>query len=155
MIRYAMAIEDAVTDANKAVVQQLFDRVWNQRDLDFADELVVADVIDHNPPPGASPGIEGLKERVRLDDAAFTDYRMHVDSMIAEGDLVAVRLSWTGTHTGTFGPFEATGRPIKGSGITIFRFQDGKIVERWAALDAIGLLRQMGVIPEPMPGSPI
>lgn len=155
MIHDAMTNYDAATERNKAVVQQLFDRVWNQRDVDFADEIVVKDVIDHNPAPGAAPGIEGLKERVRLDDAAFTDYRMYVDSMIGEGDLVAVRLSWTGTHTGTFGPFEATGRPVKGSGITIFRFKDGKIVERWAALDAIGLLRQMGVIPEPMPGSPL
>lgn len=155
MIHDAMTAPGTVTEANKAVVQQLFDRVWNERDLDFADEIVAADVIDNNPAPGAAPGIEGLKERVRLDDAAFTDYRMYVDSMIAEGDLVAVRLSWTGTHTGTFGPFEATGKAVKGSGITVFRFKDGKIVERWAALDAIGLLRQMGVIPEPVPGSPL
>ena len=146
---------DGSTEANKAIVTELFERVFNQRDLEFADEIVFPDVIDHNPPPGSSGGVEGLKERVRLDAAAFADYRMSVEAMIAEGDLVAAIISWTGTHLGDFGPFPATGRPIKGTGITIFRFRDGRITERWAALDAVGLLRQMGVIPEPVPGSPI
>src|ERR1051326_3963713 len=86
IIQVAMVGRDGSTQANKAIVTELFERVFNQRDLDFADEIVSPDVIDHNPPPGSSGGVEGLKERVRLDAAAFADYRMSVEAMIAAGD---------------------------------------------------------------------
>lgn len=80
---------------------------------------------------------------------AFSDGRHHFDSQVAEGDLVATRLTWTAVHTGAFNGVPASNRPVRISGDAFDRIVDGKVVEHHAAFDVMGLLAQIGAIPVP------
>jgi predicted ester cyclase len=90
----------------------------------------------------------GLEFIGRLREA-FPDITFTVEDMIAEGDLVATRWTATGTNDGEFMGMEPTGRQATIGGMTIQRFKDGRIVEGWTQQDALGLLRQIGAVPEP------
>jgi predicted ester cyclase len=84
---------------------------------------------------------------------AFPDARSSVEAQYAEGDTVVTRWRARGTQDGDLGPIAATGRSFEMSGITIERVAGGKIAEIWVARDELGLLRQIGVVPEPVPAS--
>lgn len=84
---------------------------------------------------------------VRIFQNAFPDMKGAVEDVVAEGNKVAVRFSGTGTHQGEFFGIPPTGKPIKSTGINIFRIEDGKIVEHWNNADDLGVLQQLGVIP--------
>lgn len=78
---------------------------------------------------------------------AFPDLKVSVDQIVAEGDMVAVRWTATGTNTGTGNGIPATGKRVKTSGQALFRFVDGKIAEEWTSANALGLMRQLGLYP--------
>ncbi len=90
-------------------------------------------------------------ERIRRGFAAigeaFPDLRMAEVDSIKEGNKVAFRWLLSGTHLGEFMGIAATGRRIEAMGMDIVRTENGEIVEHWGEFDAIGLLRQAGVIP--------
>jgi predicted ester cyclase len=65
---------------------------------------------------------------------------------VAEGDKVLVRLKVQGTHTGAFGDMAATGKKIDIDVLDLFQFKDGVLVEHWALLDNLGMLKQLGAI---------
>jgi len=77
------------------------------------------------------------------------DIRFTIEDLIAEGDVVVCRFDSTATHTGTPMNIPATGKTARVSGMLQFRFADGKIAEVWAMYDLFGMLRQIGVIPDP------
>lgn len=79
--------------------------------------------------------------------AAFPDLQLTTEDMVAEGDKVAIRNTWRGTHQGAFQGLPPTGKHVAFTGTDIFRFVGGKIAEQWADLDALGLMQQLGVIP--------
>ena len=67
--------------------------------------------------------------------------------MIAEGDRVATKRTFSGTHTGDFGEIAATGRRVTLQYVDILRFRDGKIIEHWHSLDQLSFLQQLGAVP--------
>ena len=71
------------------------------------------------------------------------------DDLIADGDAVVVRRTMRGTHQGEFMGFGPTGRAVTFSGIWLARLNGGRLQEQWVSFDALGLLRQLGAIPEP------
>ena len=82
---------------------------------------------------------------------AFPDLQVHLDDVIAEGDKVAARWTAVGTHKGAakhplFGSVKATGKPIRASGITFLRFENGAVVETWGLTDELGVARGLGLI---------
>ncbi|MFQ5973153.1 MAG: ester cyclase [Alphaproteobacteria bacterium] len=79
----------------------------------------------------------------------FPDLELSIEFMVAEGDMVALRWTAMGTHNGEFRGISATGRRINVTGIAVYRVSGGRIVELWSQPDALGLLRQIGAIPEP------
>ena len=81
--------------------------------------------------------------------SAFPDLHLTIEDMIAEGDKVAMRSSWNGTHQGEFMGIPATGRRVTVSQIDISRIADGRMVEHWGQLDALGLMQQLGVVSSP------
>ena len=81
--------------------------------------------------------------------AAFPDLKVTVHDQVAEGNMVATRMSFGGTHTATFQGIPPTGKAINVSGVIIDRIVDGKITEHWASFDAMGMMQQLGVIPTP------
>jgi steroid delta-isomerase-like uncharacterized protein len=139
-----MSVED-----NKAIIRAYVEMVWNGKQLDRAEEVVASDFIDHAPLPGQAPGLEGAKRKWAMYLTAIPDLRVTTEDLVAEGDKVAVRRSYEGTHQGELLGIPATGKQLQVGSISIFRLVDGKIAENWEQLDRLALLQQLGVIPAP------
>ncbi len=130
-------------DENKKVVRRIYDNEALHRGLGYLDDLVARDVVNHNPFPGAGPGIEGVKGAVTAMLGLFPDARFSIDDVIAEADKVAVRVTLRGTHLGPFMGRPATGAAVTSSETIIFRVVAGKVVETWASRDDLGMMRQL------------
>jgi predicted ester cyclase len=96
--------------------------------------------------PGGEPeaGAEGQKQIAAAFRSAFPDLTWEIDFVLADGDLVAGRWTATGTHEASWAGVEPTGRSMRFSGINVFRFADGKVVEIWNHRDDLGLMQQLG-----------
>ncbi len=81
--------------------------------------------------------------------AAYPDARITLEDTFGEGDRLAARFRFEGTHQGPFLGVPATGRPVAFGGITILRFLDGRCIERWSVADFLSALAQVGGLPPP------
>jgi steroid delta-isomerase-like uncharacterized protein len=133
-------------EENKELVRRFYEKVWNLGETDFAFEVFADDYVRHDfRKTDALPGPAGQKKIADDFRAAFPDLEMTVDFMIGEGDFVAGRWTATGTHTGSWGGVEPTGRRVKFSAVNLYRFEDGKVAEIWNHRDDLGLMEQLGV----------
>jgi steroid delta-isomerase-like uncharacterized protein len=140
---------------NKDVVRQFIEDAWNDADLDLVDALVSADAPHHDPTlPERSAGPAGRKQSIQLYHAAFPDVHIDIEEMVAEDDLVAARWTGRGTHEGELMGIEPTGAAVEVAGISLNRVTDGRIVETWEVYDTLGMLRQIGAIPDQPTGEP-
>jgi steroid delta-isomerase-like uncharacterized protein len=138
------------TDQNKAIARRWSEELWSRGNLAVADEIIAPDYERHDPgDPFAAKGPDDVKRIVTMLRTMLPDFRITVESIIAEGDFVVSRYTATATDTVGYMGMPATGRPIKTPAIQIFRFANGKIVESWAARDDLGTLRQLGHLPAP------
>jgi len=103
-------------------------------------------VIDHF---DNSQGIESFKHVINMFRTAFPDIHLTIQDEIAEGERVVHRWTMSGTQQGEFMGIPSTGKQATWTGITIVRFADGKILERWANVDILSMLQQLGAIPTP------
>jgi steroid delta-isomerase-like uncharacterized protein len=132
---------------NKAIARRSWEEVANQKNLDLIEELFAPDLVWHEPDREIQ-GYEQAKQYMSKFFGAFPDINVTVDDVIAEGDKVVTRYTGRGTHQGEaedFGP--PTGRQIEFQGISIYRFEGGKIVEEWALFDNLRILQQLGLLP--------
>jgi len=138
-------------ERNKATFRRYVEEVWKDEKLDIADEVFAEKYLSHQSDGTAlERGPEDVKKFVKEYRSAFSDIEDIVEDMIGEGDRVVTRWTLRVTHTGEFRGIPATGKRITITGIGIFRFsEEGKVVESWDSLDQLGMLRQLGVIPEP------
>ncbi len=141
-------------EKNKALNRRFVEEVINQGNLDALDELIDPGAVDHAAPPGFPTGREGAKQFVTMMSSAFPDLYLTIEEMVAEGDKVAMRSSWSGTHRGEFMGIPATGKQVTVSQIDISRVADGRMVEHWGQFDALGLMQQLGVVPPPGQSGP-
>lgn len=139
-------------DANKEIVRRLGVEPW-EGSLGVIDELVAPDYVGHDPAQPEMQGPQGIKEFVTGYLAGFPDGRITIDEQLAEGDLVATRWTGRGTHQGELMGIPPTGKQVTVSGITISRVKNGKVVEEWSNWDTLGMLQQLGVVPQ-MAGAP-
>jgi len=135
-------------EENKALVTRLIEEAWNEGNLAVIDELLAPDYVLHIDAPGA-PGREGYKQAVEMHRAAWSDLRLTIEDMVAEGDKVAMRGILSGTQTGEYMGIPPTGKRAAWSAISIRRFEGGQIAEEWVEMDTLGLLQQLGVVPAP------
>ena len=137
------------TENNKAIARR-FIQVWAQGDMKLIDELA-SPTISVNYPivPQGTKGREAFKKGLERFRSAFPDGELRVEEEIAEGDKVVLRWSMAGTNQGQLLNIPPTGKKAKWTGITIYQIADGKVVEERGEEDAVGLLRQLGVIPPP------
>ena len=141
-------------ETNKAAVRLCWEEIWNKGNLAHADEIFSPDCVNHlGRPPGAL-GPEQVRLMVTAWLDAIPDYQCHIEEVIGEGDLVVMRLRFTGTHTAA--PLTISGHtaPAKGGSfneaeLLMFRFQGGKIVDLWATWDRLSFLEQLGAIDAP------
>ena len=139
------------TEANKAIVRQFVERVQNGGDLAALDVLAAPGYVNHSAPPGVPSDREGLKQLTALFRTAFPDGRMTIEEMVAEGDRVATRKTFRGTHQGALLDLPPTGRAVVITLLDLVRLEDGQVVESWSMADEVGMLRQLGALPSPEP----
>ena len=135
-----------LTEENKQLVRRFIDEIHNQMNLEAMDQFVAPNMADHS---GRVSTIEGAKQVMRLFASAFPDWFATIEDFIAEGDKVVMRGVASGTHRGVFMGIPPTGKRVTVPGIHIWRIRDGKIVENRQEVDNLGLLRQLGAIPQP------
>ena len=128
---------------NAAIVRRFADEVITRGEIDRAGEFAWEDVVEQVPLPGQGPGLEGLKDILRAMRAGFPDLAFAIQEQISEGDKVASRFEWTGTHKGAFMGIPATGRAVRVWGIVIDRLVDGRIKETRIIMDTAGLMAQL------------
>ena len=133
---------------NKAVIGRFVEEVLNQGRLERADELVALDFVELDPLPGQQPGREGLKQVIAAFRTAFPDIDWVIEEMVAEGDKVFSRFTWNGTHRGEFFGVPATGKQITVKGVVVDRVLNGQMVESRILMDGLGMMTQLGVIPQ-------
>jgi steroid delta-isomerase-like uncharacterized protein len=131
---------------NEAAVRRFYDEVINGRNVEIVDELLTADSVDHT---FGSQGVEASKQFFGMLFQAFPDLRVEVHDVIAEGELAAARVTYSGSHEGEFIGIPATGRQARVSGVDFFRMQDGRQAEHWGGPDMASLLQQLGVMSPP------
>jgi len=136
-------MSDQTQDQNKRSIERLFDAGFNQGDLALVDQLVGPEYVGPQGEKGPA-GFRGIVVGLRT---GFPDIHYTIDDLVVEGDRVAVRWHWTGTHSGAFRAFPATGKTFSNPGVGIFRFKDGKIVAAVLETDRLGFLQQMGAVP--------
>ena len=138
-----------MSENNKAIVRRLLEEFWNKGNLSLADELFAPNYEHHDAStPDFGRGPESEKKRATLYRTAFPDVRLTIEDIIAEGETVMARWSCRGTHKGDLSGIAPTGKQIKIPGVTIARLANGKFVEGWVNWDALGLMQQLGVVPE-------
>ena len=138
-----------MSDANKTIVRRLFEELWNKGNLQLADELFSPTYVHHDPStPDVGRGPESEKKRATLYRNAFPDLRLTIEDLIAEGETVTARWSCHGTQKGQLGSIAPTGKQFTITGVTIARLAKGKFVEGWVNWDALGMMQQLGVVPE-------
>jgi steroid delta-isomerase-like uncharacterized protein len=135
------------TEENKALARRVIEQMFNEGNLDVADELLALDYVDHDPTlPEDVHGPEGFKEYVGMYRSAFPDLHVQIEDQIAEGDRVATRWTGTGTHDGELAGIAPTGKRVTVPGMEIVRIANGKLVEGWEGYDSGTLMRQLGVM---------
>jgi steroid delta-isomerase-like uncharacterized protein len=113
-------------------------------DSDALDHLIAEDIVDHNAVPGQAAGRAGIKYWVTMMHDAFADLTGVVEDTVLEGDKIAARVTWRGTHRGDFVGIPGTGAPVHMQSVQILKFTDGLASEWWGTADVFGVLRQVG-----------
>jgi predicted ester cyclase len=136
-------------EENKALFRRTYEELLNRGDLSVAEELVAPDFVNHEAPPSRDRGPESMRGLATMLRTAFPDLRFEIEELIAEGDVVAGRLTMNGTHEGPLMGTPPTGRSVRQDHMHFVRFEGGKAVEHWGVRDDLGMMRQLGVMSEP------
>ncbi|MGJ4949770.1 ester cyclase [Bradyrhizobium sp. HKCCYLS20291] len=134
------------SETNKQICRDYF-KAFLARDAAWMGKHVAKTFVRHD--PGLDFEVRGPEGVLQLHDAlmpAFPDMKLDLLDLVAEEDKVLVRLVIRATHTGPFGPMAPTGKPIRVAVLDLFKIQDGVLVEHWAQLDNLGMLKQLGAI---------
>jgi predicted ester cyclase len=132
-------------ERNKTLLLRLIEDGFNKGNLSIVDEIVAKDSKEHQ--RGNSDGAEGTKEVIETLRSWFPDFVMKVEDLAVVGDKVWARFAASGTNLGPFMGNSPTKKKIRIDVIDIVRFQDGTIVEHWGVPDQLGLMHQLGLLP--------
>jgi steroid delta-isomerase-like uncharacterized protein len=129
---------------------RVVDDAWNKGNLDALDDLHSPDYIEHH---ASFPDVEGLdafKQMVAHTRETYPDFYITIHELIFEGDKLAARWSWTGTHLGRTQQLAIppTGKKLTVTGSHILHIERDKLIEGWEFADALGLLHQLGLAPK-------
>src|SRR6516165_1838247 len=131
-------------DENKKLYLRLAEEVLTNKNLALADELIATDFREHVGGEVRRVGIEGFKAARMRRNAAFPDWKVTVNDIIAEEDKVVARATGQGTHLGEYMGIPPTGKVVTVSWIAIYRVADGRLAEHWQHIDELGLRQQLG-----------
>jgi steroid delta-isomerase-like uncharacterized protein len=141
------------TEQNKVTVRQMVEEIFNRGNLSRIDEFLAPDFVEREElPPGIPRNREGVMQFLSIFRSAFPDFQATIDDMVAEGDKVVIRQTFSGTHKGEFMGIPPTGKRVSYGVIDIIRLADGKLVEHWGQMDTMGMMQQLGAAPAPGQG---
>ena len=132
---------------NKDTVRRVAEEFWNKRNFDLIDELFLPEFHSLGPGPDDSADIKGFQEWAKMLFAAFPDFHVEINDLIAEGDSVAKIYHCRGTFKSDYMGIPPNNKPISISGISVYRLLNGKIKEITWGYDLLGMMQQMGAIP--------
>ena len=140
-------------EQNKALARQMVAEIFNRGNISRADEFLAPGFVEREElPPGIPRDREGVKQLTAVLHSAFPDFNATIDDLLAEGDKVVIRQTWTGTQKGEWMGMPPTGKTVSFGVIDIIRIAGGKFVEHWGQMDSMGMMQQLGVIPAPGEG---
>ena len=131
---------------NKELVREIFEQGMNEQRADVFDRLLAEEYVNHDMPAPA-PGPQGFRQVMQMFWSAFPDARVEIEEIVAEGDLVATRGVFTGTHEAEFMGTPASGAAIRVPYMDFWRIEDGRARENWVRLDMATLMQQIGASP--------
>jgi len=130
-------------ETNKAIARRITEEVFNKGNLSIIPELVAPNYVYHTTPEYKGP--EGFKQYVAMERRAFPDLHMKIDHMVAEGDMVAIFYTYTGTFKGERMGIAPTGEKLTMRFAVLSRFAGGKEAEAWPYIDSLTFYRQLGI----------
>jgi predicted ester cyclase len=137
-----MAIEE-----NKVIIQRMFEDFFQRGNLASADNFIATNITYHPFPATFPAGPDGFRFVFKMLSSSFPDQHIAIDDIIAEGDKVVVRSTFSSTQTGPLMGFPPTGKHCTQAQISIFRLANGKVIEYWFNADDLGMIRQLGLLP--------
>ena len=137
-----------MSEANKALIRRLVEKVQNQHNVDALDEFLAPSFVNYDPLPGLPGTLEGAKQLHTMLFAAFPDLQMTIHDQAAEGDKVWTRKTASGTHRGELFGIPATGKHVSWKIIDIMTIRNGKVTEHWVVADVMSLMQQLGAVPQ-------
>jgi predicted ester cyclase len=132
---------------NKAIIRRGFEAM-NIKDLSVFEEILAPGYVNHDMPAPA-PGPDGFKQVIGAFFSGFPDMRITLEAQLGDGDLVANRGTFTGTHQGEFMGIPATGKQVTVKFMDMWRVEDGQAAENWVRIDMLSLMVQLGAVPPP------
>ena len=121
------------TEENKEFIRQYFEALNGKpKPSELVDQYVAE---------------QPLKDHIAMNEAAFPNYELRIEQMIAEDDLVSVIGRASGTHKGPFMGMPPTGKSWDVPLHITYRLKDGRIIEHWLVLDTAAFMQQLGMIP--------
>ena len=136
------------TEENERIVRRYIEEAWNRGNVSVVDELMAPGYKRHVNGCPTPLTRDAHKQRLLRIRRALPDVRLTIEDLIAAGDRVVSRLTLRGTQHETFMGIPPTGRRVTITGIDIARLSDGRIVEQWAEMDTLGLIQQLGALPQ-------
>jgi steroid delta-isomerase-like uncharacterized protein len=133
-------------EENKAIFRRYVEEVGNEGNLEVADEIFDHYLAHQSDGSVLERGPEDVKRFMSEFREAFSDFHTTIEDQISEGDKVVTRWRMNGTHRSEFRGIAPTGAELDVTGIGIFRFSEGKVVESWDNFDQLGMMQQLGVV---------
>ena len=139
-----------MNDTPEQVARRLIEEGFNRRRLELCDELTAPDFAEHQDfGPNHAPGAEGVKAVIESLHRAFAGFRLDIEHLTVDGELVWLHLHATGRNDGSFMGHEPTGKPISIDVFDLLRIVDGKLVAHWGVPDRLAVLMQLGLAAPP------
>ena len=140
-----------MSDQNKAVIRRIVEEHWNNKNAALVPELFAAN-LSLETPDGVLTGLAGADLLLQAYATAFPDFRLSIDDLLADGDQVVLRWTFTGTHRGPLAGIAASGNAVNlPRGIATFHLDGGKVDQGYMTWDKYALLQQLGALPAPTP----
>ena len=134
-----------MSEQHKKAARRVFEEIMSKGNITLVDDIVADRYVGHMVIEDIR-GPEGAKQFGTMLRDAFPDLRFTVEDQIEEGNEVVTRWTCSGTQRGEFQGVPPTGKKVTISGISIFRFDDGKVAEEWSNPDLLGMMQQLGAL---------
>lgn len=136
-----------IQNKNKETVRILYERILNTGKLELLHTIFSEEYNGLSGPLGLK-GVAGFAATINVLIGAFPDIKWTIEDLFAEGNKVAVKATWRGTNLGEYRGLPPTQKEFINSGIGIFQFNEGKIINAWLETDRLGFLQQSGIVPQ-------